>query len=60
MMRQILFFVFCVVSITGYAQEMSKDDIEREKAFRERAAKLQQDSALNYGWTHKVITGINL
>jgi hypothetical protein len=39
---------------------MSKDDIEREKAFRERAAKLQQDTAKNYGWTHKMVTGVNL
>jgi len=46
--------------MVGYAQEMSKDDIEREKALRDRTASLQQDTTKEYGWTHKTVTGINL
>ncbi|HCV42393.1 MAG TPA: hypothetical protein DGH68_02845 [Bacteroidetes bacterium] len=60
MVRQLLFVMLCLVSMTGFAQEMSKDDIEREKAFRERAAKLEQDSTKPFGWTHKVVTGLSL
>jgi hypothetical protein len=60
MSRQLALLLLCAISITGYAQELTKDDIEREKAFRERAAKLQQDSAKVYGWNHKVVTGVNL
>ena len=52
--------VFACVCLTthGFAQE--KEDQEREKAFRERAAKLQQDSTKSYGWTHNLVTGLNL
>jgi hypothetical protein len=60
MVRQFVFVMLCLISTTGFAQEMSKDDIEREKALRERAAKLQQDSTKPYGWTHTVVTGLNL
>ncbi len=60
MSRPFLFLVLCMISVTAYSQELSKDDLEREKAFRERAAKLQQDSAKNYGWNHKMVAGVNL
>jgi hypothetical protein len=49
-MKQMLFVVLCIVSSTVYSQERSQEDIEREKAFQERAAKLQQDSAKSFGW----------
>jgi len=60
MLRQLFFLLLCAISTTGFAQELTKDDIEREKGLRERAAKLQQDSARAYGWNHKIVTGVNL
>lgn len=60
MVRLFVFGILYLVSMNGFAQEMSKDDIEREKAFRERAAKLEQDSTKPYGWSHKVVTGLSL
>ena len=59
-MKQMLSIVLYLVSTTVYSQERSQEDIEREKAFQERAAKLQQDSAKGFGWTHKLVTGVNL
>ncbi len=60
MSHPFLFLVLYMISVTAYSQELSKDDLEREKAFREHAAKLQQDSAKMYGWNHKISTGVNL
>jgi hypothetical protein len=59
-MKQILFIMLCAVSMTVYSQERSQEDIEREKAFQERAAKLHLDTTKSFGWTHKVVTGMNL
>ncbi len=59
-MRQTLISLLCLVSIMAHAQEMSKEDQEREKAFRERAQKLQADTTKPFGWTHKIVTGLNL
>ncbi len=54
-MKCALFFLLVCFAIHGYAQED-----EREKEFRERAAKLKQDSTKQYGWTHSLTSGLNL
>jgi len=46
--------------VTGYAQEKSKEEIEREKKFQELAAKAGRDTSKNYGWTHNVATSLNV
>jgi hypothetical protein len=60
MSRQFLVLMLWTMPIVGHAQEMSKDDIEREKALRDRAASLQQDTTKEYGWTHKMVAGMSL
>jgi hypothetical protein len=57
---------FLVVSLLllslqpAFAQELSKEDQEREKAFRERAAALNPDTTKPAGWIHKMVAGVNL
>jgi hypothetical protein len=48
------------MSARGYSQETSKEDQEREKALRERAASLKQDTTKPFGWTQQIVTGVNL
>lgn len=60
MKRTLILIILCTLSLTSFAQQLSKEDQEREKAFRERAAKLQQDTTKPFGWTHKIVTGLNL
>ena len=55
-----LLLIVLFTSSIAAAQEPSKEDQEREKAFRERASSLQPDSAKPFGWTHKMVTGLNL
>ena len=56
-----LLFILCLMAAgTSYAQEPSKEDQEREKALRDRAASLKQDTTKPFGWTHQVVTGLNL
>ena len=56
-----LLFLLCLMAAgTSYAQEPSKEDQEREKALRDRAASLKQDTTKPFGWTHQVVTGLNL
>ena len=59
MRTKLLLMILFTVSIAA-AQEPTKEDQEREKAFRERASSLQADSAKQFGWTHKMVTGLNL
>ncbi len=50
-----------VVSSTLFAQlERTKEEVEREKAYQEKAAKATADSLKKYGWTHEIVTGLNL
>lgn len=60
MRGHILLVIACAVAVTCYGQEQTKEDQEREKAFRERSAQLQEDTTKPFGWTHKVVAGINL
>lgn len=60
MIRTLLPIILFAMSLTGFAQELSKEDQAREKAFRERAEKLQADTAKPFSWTHKLVTGLNL
>jgi len=53
--------VVMVYLISGAATaQLSKEDAEREKAFREEAAKVGQDTTKPFGWAHSVVTGLNL
>lgn len=56
MTNRILLLVLCSISMLCYAQE----DQEREKALRERAANLKQDTTKPFGWTHQLVAGANL
>lgn len=48
-------------SLIGYAQEgKTPEDIQREKANQERAAKSNLDTVKTYGWKHSMVTGLNL
>jgi hypothetical protein len=52
--------VACIcLTMHAYAQQ-DKEQSEREKQFRERAAKLQQDTTKPFGWTHNLVAGVNL
>ena len=55
-MRRLLLIAFLFTTGTMYAQV----DSEQEKAFRERAAKIGQDTSKEYGWKHSLVTGLNL
>jgi hypothetical protein len=60
-MRWVVITACACMTTYALAQEgASKEEIEREKAFRDRAAKLQQDTVKVYGWTHTLVTGVNL
>ena len=55
-MKKGLLVALLCVSWTAAAQL----DTDQEKAFRERAAKIGQDTLKEYGWKHAVVTGLNL
>ncbi len=59
-MRHWLWVVFVLTSTIALGQEKSKEDAEREKRIHEQAAKAGQDSVKDYGWTHSMLTGLNL
>ncbi len=59
-MRKLLLIALVMSCLQAFAQEQSKEDIEREKAFRERAAKAGTDTTKAFGWTHSIVTGLNL
>lgn len=59
-MRKLLLIALVMNCLNALAQEQTKEDIEREKAFRERAAKAGADTTKLFGWTHSIITGLNL
>jgi len=44
----------------GRAQQLSKEDQDREKKFQEQAAAAKADSAKKYGWSYSMNTGANL
>lgn len=55
----ILTFIVLVLSITALAQ-VTDEEKEREKRFREQAAAIGKDTSKSYGWKHNVVTGLNL
>ncbi len=55
-MKTMLFATLFSVTVSAFAQL----DNHQEKSFRERAAKVGQDTAKQYGWTHAIVTGLNL
>jgi hypothetical protein len=55
-MKRVLFVALLCVTWSAFAQL----DNDQEKAFRERAAKVGQDTSKHYGWTHALVTGLNL
>jgi hypothetical protein len=56
-----LISIFVIFStLCAFAQEKTKEEIEQEKKFQEKAAQAQQDTGIVYGWTHSVVTGLNL
>ncbi len=56
-----LISIFVIFStLCAFAQEKTKEEIEQEKKFQEKAAQAQQDTGVVYGWTHSVVTGLNL
>jgi len=57
-MKQVLTAVLLCFGVTAYAQ--TGDDAAREKRFQETAAKAGADSSKPFGWTHNVVTGVNL
>jgi hypothetical protein len=58
-MKWMLIFLFTVATINLYAQD-SKEDAEREKKFRDKAAQAGKDTSKAYGWTQNIVTGVNL
>lgn len=59
-MKKLLLIALILNCFQALSQEQTKEDIEREKAFRERAAKAGADTSKHYGWTHTVTAGLNL
>ncbi len=59
-MRLTLVVLLTLVSFAAFAQEKTKDQIEQEKKFQEKAAQVGKDTAKVYGWTHGVVGGLNL
>ena len=57
MIRTLLLLLVTLLPFLLHAQ--NKEVLEGEKEFREKAAKLQQDTTKPFGWTHKVVTGLN-
>jgi hypothetical protein len=57
-MRSTLLCLLLLFPLIAVAQ-VEKEDIEREKALREKAEKAQVDT-IPYGWHHSVVTGVNL
>jgi hypothetical protein len=49
-----------LVSLPLFAQEKTPEQIEQEKKFQEKAAQAGKDTVKAYGWTHSVVTGLNL
>jgi len=48
-------------SLTAYSQEgKTPEDIQRDKANQDRAAKSNLDTVKTYGWKHSMVTGLNL
>lgn len=58
-MKWLCIILITLSTITAYAQE-SKEDAEREKRFREKAAQVGKDTVKTYGWTQNVVAGLNL
>ncbi len=60
MTQRIVLLMFLLLSTQGFSQEPTKQDQEREKAFRERAGNLKQDTTKPFGWNHTMVAGVNL
>jgi len=57
-MKRMLTAVLLCFGLTGYAQ--TSEDAAREKRFQETTAKVGADSSKQFGWSHNVVTGVNL
>jgi Protein of unknown function (DUF3078) len=51
--------LFLIIASPFILRGQNKEVLEGDKEARERAAKLQQDTTKPFGWTHKVVTGLN-
>jgi hypothetical protein len=55
-----LVILVALVSAIAYGQQLTKEELEQERAFQERAEQAKADSMKKLGWTHNVVTGVNL
>lgn len=49
-----------VFSASACGQIVTKEELDQEKKYQETAEKARLDSVKTYGWTHNVVTGVNL
>jgi len=42
------------------AQQLTKEEVDREKAFQEKAQTAPLDTVKKFGWRHSVVAGVNL
>ncbi len=52
--------MLALTSLAACAQQLTKDELEQERIYQERAEKAKADSVKKFGWTHNIVTGVNL
>lgn len=58
---RLIIAAFCLVTSYGaFAQQLSKEDADREKKFQEKAVTVGKDTAAHFGWTHALSFGANV
>jgi hypothetical protein len=59
-MRTLMILVLLACASVAFAQDKTPEQIEQEKKFQEQAAKAGTDTTKPFGWTHSLVTGLNL
>jgi hypothetical protein len=59
-MRTIMILALLCCASLALSQDKTPEQIEQEKKFQEKAAQAGTDTSKHYGWTHSIVTGLNL
>ncbi len=59
-MRTLIVALCLLCTVFAAAQDKTPEQIEQEKKYQEQASKIGTDTTKPFGWTHSVVTGLNL
>jgi hypothetical protein len=52
--------LLALASAGAFAQQTAKEQLDQESRYEEIAEKAKTDSVKTFGWTHRIVTGVNL